>query len=403
MKFIAYLISYLIYPFSFLFIRNKRKAAFGSFRNAFNDNAKYLYIYFRQHQADLDAVWLTLSKETVREMNSMGLKAYHTLSPKGVWHALTSKYWFFNSYTSDIMFAFSGGATCVNLWHGVGLKKIEFNIDSGALAERYQKRKPKEVFFHPESFRKPDWVLTSTPFQTKMFSTAFRIPGERCLEFGYPRNELLQATEKECLEFMDRYEPESTRHLISDIKQNGYRKVFIYMPTWRDSQRELFVQSFDLDRMNQILKTQESLLLLKPHANTIIDPSALTRYSNIVLVNAKADVYPILPFTDVLITDYSSVLYDYILMEHKEVILYLYDYDEYVAERDFYYPFDENVVGKKVRSFEQLCQCIEQNDFKMDEIQRQRILEKFWGDFHHMEPSRSLMAFFYNGIKIKTN
>lgn len=57
-------------------------------------------------------------------------------------------------------------------------------------------------------------------------------------------------------------------------------------------------------------------------------------------------------FTDVLITDYSSILYDYLLMQEKETVLFLFDYEEYVRDRDFYYPFEENVVGRKVSSFE---------------------------------------------------
>lgn len=379
MKFFAYLLCYAVYPFSFLFVRNKRKLAFGSSKNAFNDNAKYFFIYCQNERQDLDSAWLSLSRKTVAEVRAKGLKAYYTLSVRGMWHALTSKYWFYNAYSSDIMFAFSGNAICVNLWHGVGLKRIEFNINSGKLAERYQKTSLKEVFYHPEAFRKPDWLLTSTPFQTKMFAPAFRISEDRCLEFGYPRNEILVASEQQRQAFIAQYEPESTRNLIFDLRQKGYSKIFIYMPTWRDSQRELFVQSFDLDKMNSILRSQNSLLLLKPHANVIIDKAAFANYSNVMLVDAKTDVYPILPYTNVLLTDYSSILYDYVLMENKDVILYLYDYEEYVKDREFFYPFDENVVGKKIGSFEELCECIERGNYQIDEFQRQVIIEKFWG------------------------
>ena len=394
MKFLVYLICYLVYPFSFLFVRNKKKAAFGSFKNAFNDNAKYLFIHFQRRMPEVDTAWLSMSKETVHEIKAMGLKAYYTLSLKGIWHALTSKYWFFNSYVSDIMFAFSGGATCINLWHGVGLKRIEFNILDGALAERYQKRRFKEVFFHPEVFRRPDWLLTSTPFQTKMFATAFRIPESKCLEFGYPRNEILTLPREQCLDFVGQYEPESTQRLISDLRQGGFNKVFVYMPTWRDSQRDLFTQSFDLDKINLILQAQQSLLLLKPHANMMVDASGFERFSNIRWIDAKTDLYPVLPFTDVLITDYSSILYDYILMKDKDVILYLYDYEEYIKDRDFFYPFDENVVGKRVQTFDALCQCIEQGDYRMDETLRQTIIEKFWGMTMEASPCQKMVSLF---------
>lgn len=380
MKFFLFLALYLVYPFSFLFPRNKKKWAFGSFRGAFNDNAKYLFIHCSNNCHEVDCVWLSKSRATVQLVRSKGLKSYFIGSPKGMWYALTSKYWFFNSYTSDIMFAFSGGAVCINLWHGVGLKRTEFNIISGKLAERFQEHRFNEVYFHPESFRRPNWLLSSTPFQSKMFASAFRIPESRCLEYGYPRNVILTCPEEERMDFVRKYEPASTMSLIERISGGHYSKVFVYMPTWRDSQREVFTQSFDLPRLDAMLKSVNSLLLLKPHANVLINPAEFAELKNIKLVDGKVDIYPVLPYTDVLITDYSSVLYDYILMPGKDVILYLYDYADYVKNRDLYYPFDENVVGRKVYNFGELFETIQKGNYMMDAVQRQVIVDRFWGE-----------------------
>jgi CDP-glycerol glycerophosphotransferase (TagB/SpsB family) len=109
------------------------------------------------------------------------------------------------------------------------------------------------------------------------------------------------------------------------------------------------------------------------------------------LIERTVDIYGVLPFTDVLITDYSSILYDYILMPDKQVILYLYDYNEYVKERDFYYPFDENVVGKKVDSLETLVEVINKQDYVMEEQERQRILDRFWGDTMKLDSSKAIL------------
>ena len=393
MKFLAYLISYICYPFSFLFIRRKKRVSFGSYRNTFADNAKYLFIYCQKQRKDIDSAWLSLSIGTVKTVRSLGLTAYFTLSPKGLWHALTSKYWFYNSYSSDIMFGLSGGAVCVNLWHGVGLKRTEFNITSGTLADRYVHKKFRERFYHPEAFKRPDWLLTSTPFQTHMFASAFRIDQSHCLELGYPRNEILTCDEKKRKAHIASFENEATKRVIAQIAERDYKKVFIYMPTWRDSQRDIFVQSFDLAKMNKMLQEKDSLLILKPHANTIVDH--IDNYSNIILADSKADVYPILPYTDVLITDYSSVLYDYVLMEDKDVILYLYDYEEYVKERDFYYPFDENVVGKRVSNFEELYSCIEKEDYQIDSKKKAEIVEKFWGKSVCYDSNKEILSCFF--------
>lgn len=390
MKFIFYTFCYILYPISFLFVRNKKKYAFGSFAGAFNDNAKYLFIHTCEHCPDIDAAWISDSRATVKLVREHGFKAYHVVSPRGIWHALTSKYWFFNSYTSDIFYSFSGGAVCVNLWHGIGLKRIEYNILTGPLGDRYQKRNFKEVYYHPQSFRAPDYIVTSTPFQTHMFSTAFRVPPSRCLEFGYPRNDVLTYTDERRLDFVKRYEPKTTMELIERMKQ--YSRVLIYMPTWRDSQRHLFTQSMDLNRLNEVLKSKNELLVLKPHSYVVVDRDNQT-FSHILFLPGTLDVYPLLPYTQVLITDYSSVLYDYILMKGKEVILYLYDYREYLNERDLFYPFDENVVGKRVFDFDDLLRVIDQHDYRMDEDERSRLIEKFWGETVRYDSSQRLLDY----------
>lgn len=394
MKFIAYLICYCIYPFSFLFPRNRKKWAFGSFRGAFNDNAKYLFVHASEHLPEIKCAWLSISKATVKDIKANGLVAYYILSPKGIWHALTSKYWFFNAYSSDIMFCLSGNAKLVNLWHGLPMKRIEFEITSGPLADRYKKKTLKERYFHPESFHRPDFVVSSTPFFSDIFSRSFRIPEQHCLELGYPRNEILLFSEQERTDYINKYEPVLTKTLVDDIVKGTYQHVFIYMPTWRDSQRDVFVQSFDLNRLDGILKTNNSLLLLKPHANTCVDTSDIKNYQNIIFLDSGTDVYPILPYTDVLITDYSSILYDYILMENHDVILYLYDYDDYLKDRELFYPFDENVVGKRAMNFDELCQCIGQGDFKIDEAQRKMIVEKFWGETMKHSPCEKIVSCF---------
>jgi CDP-glycerol glycerophosphotransferase (TagB/SpsB family) len=367
MKFLIFLLGYLIYPFSFLVPRSKRKWAFGSFRNAFNDNSKYLFIYVSEHKPAVDAAWISASRDTVRQVRSCGLKAYHIGTLRGALFALRAKYWFFNSYTSDILFFASGGAVRVNLWHGVGLKRMT--------AARWSF---KHAFYYPQNYRRPMFLLSSTDFQSVKFAETFRIKRSQCLNLGYPRNALLTAPEEARQDFIQRYERPETSELITRITQ--YRKTFIYMPTWRESQQNIFAENMDLASLQSLMEEAGSLLLLKPHANTRVDRSLFSRFENIVWLDSRVDTYAILPYTGVLITDYSSILYDYILMEDKDVILYLYDMDDYVAARNFNYPFLENVVGKIVYNAGELRHCLQTGDYKMDEERRTAIRDRFWGD-----------------------
>jgi len=396
LKFLFHLVSFIVYPFSFLFPRSKRKWAFGSFRGAFNDNAKYLFLYCSENVADAKCAWLSMNKHTVRLVREKGLVAYNILSPRGLLYALTSKYWFFNSYTSDILFCASGGVVAVNLWHGLILKRIEFGIDSGPLADRFVKKTLKERFSHPECYRRPDYVLSSNPFQTEIFARDFRVDKSRCLEFGYPRNTLLLSSKEECIRFVERYEPIETADLVKRIK--SFNRTYIYMPTWRDSQRSVFVQSMNLDALNTLLKSKNEFMILKPHVNVLVD--GIEHYSNIMLVDSKVDVYAVLPFVDVLVTDYSSVLYDFVLMQGKGVILYLYDYNDYVDERNFESPFDSNVVGPRAMNFEELLEIIDKGDYWITEDERLTLKNKYWGE-SGPQASQKIASFFQSLSKNK--
>jgi CDP-glycerol glycerophosphotransferase (TagB/SpsB family) len=391
MKFLAYLICYCIYPFSFLVPRSKKKWAFGSFRGAFNDNAKYLFIHVTEQMPDIDCAWLSVNRTTVRTIKEKGLKAYHVLSPAGIWFALRAKCWFFNAYSSDIMFCLSGGAKLVNLWHGLPLKRIEFDIESGILADRFVKKTLKERYFHPEVFKRPDYVVSSTELFSEVFARSFRIPLERCLNLGLARNEILTWPEEKRRAFIDRYEPTETLDLIGQM--GNFDRVYVYMPTWRDSQNDFVTAGFDFKAMEEVLSENNALLLIKPHANTFIDPVILNGLAHIKLLPSTLDIYPVLPYTDVLITDYSSVMYDYILMEKKDVILYLFDKEEYVNERPFIWSFEDMTYGHRAGSFETLLELVGNAGLCPDEAKKAVLVKKCWGE-NSLDTCERISSFF---------
>ena len=375
-KFVAYLVCYVFYPFSYLFPRTDKILVFGSYRGGFNDNSKYLFLYANEHIKYRKIVWISTKKSTVAHIRDLGFQAYYVASVRGLFYALRSGYWFVNSYTSDIAFCLAGRAKIVNLWHGVPMKAIEFGITKGDLAKRYVDKDIRDIFFHPAPFRRPDYMVSTTNFFDDVFSKSFRITKEKCIQTGCPRNIMLHLSIDEVNEFVRLYESQATKDLIQKIQQ--YDKVFVYMPTWRDSQLNCFANGFDLNALNECMAAQNACVLMKPHANTIIDKSI--KYSNLFFLDGSVDMYCILPYTHTLITDYSSILYDYILMPDKNVILFHYDYEEYVNSREFIFDIKDNIVGKQVYTFDNLLEVIQNNDYVINQTERQRILEKFWGD-----------------------
>lgn len=387
-KAIAYLICYTLYPFSFLIPRTRKIQVYGSFHGSFADNAKYAFIDANEQGIGMP-IWLSTRPETALHIRSLGYRAYWIGHPAGIWYALRAKFWFVNAYTSDIAFFLSGGATIINLWHGLPWKCIEFGIRKGTLAKRYNRTDRWEVFTHPACFIRPDYVLSASDKITEIFARSFRITKEQCLPFGYPRNALLTRSKEDVLTFIRRYESQETLALTEQISK--FKQVYIYMPTWRDSQRDLFAGGMDLERLNTVMQAKQAVLLLKPHPNTRIPVHK--EYSNLVFVNSQTDVYCILPLTDVLITDYSSVMFDYPLMPCKGMILYQYDYEEYIRDREFNFPLEGNIIGKKVSSFEQLVTAIAQGEYTLSEVDRSRFIATFWGDHLTQNASSQIFQF----------
>jgi CDP-glycerol glycerophosphotransferase (TagB/SpsB family) len=98
-------------------------------------------------------------------------------------------------------------------------------------------------------------------------------------------------------------------------------------------------------------------------------------------VDNSWDIYPILPFTDVLITDYSSIYYDYILMKGKRVILFTFDYDKYISERELNIEYEKYFIGLRVHSFDQLYDVIKKKEVDNISFDYNDIIKNIWNDY----------------------
>ena len=120
----AHIPAFLVYALSFLVPRNPNRMVFGSQAESFSGNGKYLFLHFREHHPGVDAAWIARSSSARDEVRALGHRAYTRASIGGIWFCLTAKYYVFTEWISNINYWTSGGATAINLWHGVGIKEI---------------------------------------------------------------------------------------------------------------------------------------------------------------------------------------------------------------------------------------------------------------------------------------
>lgn len=369
------LLGLIIMPISFITPRNKRKWVFGS-NMGYTGNAKHLFIHtYENYKEDIKVCWITDKKDEVKQLNSIGKPVAYKWSLKGILHCLTAKVYFYNSYVSDINEYTFGNVIRFNLWHGVALKHIERTKKKPD--NKYISKNPLIKFRYFRFLIKPTFVLTSSPMETELFARSFAVRQDQCIESVYPRNEVLKMGLSDIKRYVEQNEFSPELKFIID-KVEGYDHCIIYMPTWRDSGRN-FLEEIDLDlhKLNEVLKEINGWMLFKLHPATKLDID-LNCLTNITLLDSKVDIYPLLPLTDCLLTDYSSIYFDYALMKDKKIIVYIPDYEEYTrGDRDFAFPFEESVNGEKIYNFNDLIRSLQvwdNSEFNQDKI----LLKKFW-------------------------
>lgn len=337
-----------VYCLSHLFPRSKQLWVFGStFGRRFADNPKYLYLYTAGDKGcGVKAVWISKNKEIIKVLKGSGLCAYYLYSPSGIWHCLRAKVYIYDNYSKDICYTLSGGAVKVNLWHGLPLKKIQKdNIhdrvrNPGSFPERLHGI-PRRL-----SDEKPgDYVLSASELFRPIFSSAFNTGN--VLVSAYPRVDMLTCNAEAF------YLTGREKELIDSLKSSSGR-IVLYMPTFRDSERKL-LDVIDFQDFSDFLKKENIILCIKLHHKSRLR-NELTGYNddNIIIADPDADPYPLCSLADILVTDYSSIYFDYLITD-RPIIFFPYDYEEYLsASRELYFNYNDFTPGIKVRNMKDL-------------------------------------------------
>jgi CDP-glycerol glycerophosphotransferase (TagB/SpsB family) len=134
------------------------------------------------------------------------------------------------------------------------------------------------------------------------------------------------------------------------------------MPTYRENS---FKSSpLDFEKLNSFCKEQSIIFIVKMHPFELLglfDTISEIKLSNIIFYKAGCDIYPLLKSSDMLITDYSSIYFDYLLAD-KPIVYFVYDMAEYIASRgEFMLDFDEFTAGDRADTLEKLFEMITKN------------------------------------------
>lgn len=320
---------------------DRKKVVFIS-KGFISSNSKALYLFCIKNK--IDVIILTDNKEQIEELKENKLP-YEVLDTKeSDYEIAIAKYIIFDQGNYTYLPKLHHSQKTIQLWHGVGLKKMSMmnNI----------------VYDY--------FVSTSNWTNETNFKNIFR--AKEFLNFGYPRNDIFFKKE-DSLDFLF-----SDRLIVKTILDNKDKRKVLYAPTHRENNKKLLL---DFDSLDDKLKQLNTIFIIKLHPFILEFYLEIEqkKYSNIFFHNAYGDIYPLLKHIDILVSDYSSIVYDFLLL-NKPIIFYIYDINEYKKNVSFLFDFDKYSPGIKVFSQDELVSSFFKEDIYQEK--REKIRDKFF-------------------------
>jgi len=312
-----------------------------SFHGRFSDSPRALWERLAG-RPDIEHCWL--ADPAHRAAFPAEVTTVDIASPQAVALLETADLLVANTHT-ELEWRKSPRTTYVQTWHGTPLKRIH-----------------RDVLWAPEGrldrldrdVAKWDLLLSPNPVSTSRLVGAFRYGGE-VLESGYPRNDLLSDPAAEAV----------GRQVRAGLGIPADATVVLYTPTWRDN--EVFADGspavplmLDVERFSEALGP-DHVLLVRAH-NMVTGRSRVTRTPHVHDVSYFPDVRDLYCATDVLVTDYSSTMFDF-AVTGRPIVHYAYDLEDFQSSiRGFYFDLLPEAPGPVVRTTDEVVDVIRDID-----------------------------------------
>lgn len=286
-------------------------------------NLLHLYRAISQRRPRLDCV-------LVLEPYSYGLRgklAYAARTIRGMYLLRTSGLFVVDNAYLPIHVAPHGRrTTVVQMWHAVGALK-RFGLDTRRLL-----REPERTFLH----RYYDWVVTTANASREPWSRALRTPIDRVLALGTPRTDFF---------FDEHAMAEARSRVLAEYPGLAGQRVILYAPTFRGRGAGKHPgQGLDAPRLRAALPVSDALVL-KTHPN--LDPALASTAGFDVVVDPRSEMNELLTATDILITDYSSTIFEFALLR-RPLVLLVGDLAEYEEDPGLYVDYRSEMIGTQV-------------------------------------------------------
>ncbi|TDC80347.1 CDP-glycerol glycerophosphotransferase family protein [Streptomyces hainanensis] len=307
----------------------------------FSDSPRAIYEELVRRGADVEHIWGTNDQQAVVPP---GMRTVEWKSAE--WHeALARSRFMVTNVMISSWIKRRTDQMFVQTWHGTPLKKM------GADLLGTSKANPAYIATLPDRFSQFDYLVSPNAFTTPIMRSAFGFPNE-ILEYGYPRNDVFYREDRE----------EVAARVRKALRLPEGKKVLLYTPTWRDDQRFGTGKKFKLDLQLDLEELERRLgddhvLLFRKHPKMLNNITG-ARDGFVRDVASYAEISDLYLVSDVLITDYSSSMFDF-AHTGRPILFFTYDLEHYRDDlRGFYFDFTGTSPGPLVRTNGELIDAI---------------------------------------------
>jgi CDP-glycerol glycerophosphotransferase len=336
----------------------------------YSDSPRAIYEEMRRQGLDFEAVWSYTGRPK-------GFPADATLVRR--WslpylRALARAEFWIDNQSFPLKLTKRPGTTYVQTWHGSALKRMGFDESGWKLKTRAEQAEQQRTLDRFDHF------LIRSEHDVRTLAKAFRLREKVLLRVGYPRNDaLVRARGARGDGARAAADRASLAAELGIPPIPADKKVLLYAPTFRHQGQRRFTLPFDVERFAETFGDEYVLLVRAHYLNHVVLPPSVR--GRVIDVSAHHDVTPVLALADALITDYSSVMFDYALLD-RPMLFFTYDYEEYVHEgRGTYFDLLERAPGPIVRTEDELTSVLRSMPLEEQTLKYAAARERFTADF----------------------
>lgn len=324
----------------------------------FNYNSKYMFEYVLSYEPNIKPYYVINDDMLRKQMQERYGDEYfiNTKDINGILKVLSARVWLTSAGLPLYGFGLGKRRIIVNLWHGIPLKRIALMENNYGII--------KKIYFKNIFSNNYRYISTTSNKLITIMKNSFGVNENKIKVWGQPRNDIL---------FMEQNK-KIIQSSCPDI--NKYERIILYAPTYREYKDTILFpfDDYNKNELNVFLENNNAIVFIKTH---IAETANICKYVDdrvrVLDEEIVDDIMEVLNIFDILITDYSSIYIDYLLLE-RPIVFLPYDKEEYLTKRGMNFEYDKVTPGYKPKSMKEFLESLSMIFENKDIFEKERKL-----------------------------